>query len=281
METIWPTIQLETYYMERWNCHRHYLTTLDWSTYDNIFQTLKPSLQVFSIKTMSGWLPVRHHLNKMTTAQFTCPMCHHDETVPHLFQCSKRKLWQEKFLQQLEEKLVSMKTHLKLRTTITTHYQQLFTDTNTYHHIRQFTVFVGLFPTDWKHQHSIDCQGTQNTMNKWARQLGKWVIHQSHELWLARNTSIHDKDKRHSTMDTILNQKIRHLYSLQEEIGYHDRDMFSHPLEERLKLSYHQKMTWLTQTTKTMKISMEEYAEKKTTGQQDIRKFFQTRQKSQ
>ena len=230
---------------------------------------------------MFGWLPVCHHLNKMTTEQLTCPLCSQDETVPHLFQCPERKLWQKQFIQQLEDKLESWKTPTPLRNLLLTHYQHLIYDTDTHHHIRQFTVFVGLFPNTWKHQYSSDCQCPTNIMNQWARRLGKWVTQQSHDLWLQRNASIHDIETRHSTKDTILNQKIRHLYSLQEEISYHDREIFSQPVEDRLKLSYQQKMTWLTQTTKTMKISMEQYTEKKTTGQQDIRKFFKTRKKSQ
>jgi len=175
METLWPTVKIEKYYMDRWNCNHHHLKNLDWSTYDINFQSLRPSLQVFSIKTMSGWLPVRHHLNKMTTEQFTCPLCTQDETVPHLFQCPERKLWQKQFIQQLEDKLESWKTPTPLRNLLLTHYQHLIYDTDTHHHIRQFTVFVGLFPNTWKHQYSSDCQCPTNIMNQWARRLGKWV----------------------------------------------------------------------------------------------------------
>ena len=75
-------------------------------------------------------------------------------------------------------------------------------------------------------------------------------------------------------MDRVLNQKIRHLYSLQTEIGYRDRVLFSQPIEDRLTLSTHQKMTWITRTTQTMKVSMEEFDRKQTTGQQDIQQFF-------
>ena len=81
-------------------------------------------------------------------------------------------------------------------------------------------------------------------------------------------------------MDHILNDKIRHLYTLQNDIGYHDRDLFAQPLEERLRLITHQKMTWLTNTTRTMKVSMEEFEHKQTTGQRDIRQFFQKSKKS-
>ena len=82
-------------------------------------------------------------------------------------------------------------------------------------------------------------------------------------------------------MDHVLNDKIRHLYSLQTEIGYHDWDIFAQPLEERFQLPTHQKMTWVTNTICTIKVSMEEFAEKQTTGQRDIRQYFQKCMKSQ
>jgi len=50
--------------------------------------------------------------------------------------------------------------------------------------------------------------------------------------------------------------------------------MFQQPLDDRLQLSEKQKMAWIAQTTKTMKVSMETYQNHQTTGQQDIRKFF-------
>ena len=78
-----------------------------------------------------------------------------------------------------------------------------------------------------------------------------------------------------STMDHVLDKKIRQLYSLQDEIGYHDHDIFAQPLEDRLSLTQHQKMTWISHTTRTMKVSMGEFQKKQTTGQRDIQKFFQ------
>ena len=74
---------------------------------------------------------------------------------------------------------------------------------------------------------------------------------------------------------------IQHLYQLQNEIGYHDRDIFSQPIEDRLQLSEKQKMTWIDQTTQTLKVSMDDYRQKQTHGQKDIRNFFTKQKKSQ
>ena len=67
---------------------------------------------------------------------------------------------------------------------------------------------------------------------------------------------------------------LNHLYKLQHAIGYHDRDIFSQPIKERLTLTEKQKMTWIEHTTRTMKVSMEDYQKKQTTGQRDIQQYF-------
>ena len=70
------------------------------------------------------------------------------------------------------------------------------------------------------------------------------------------------------------------MYRLQNEIGYHDRDLFQKPIDERLQLPERQKVAWIEHTTKTMKVSMEDYAQKQKTGQRDIRQFFGKKQDS-
>ena len=71
-------------------------------------------------------------------------------------------------------------------------------------------------------------------------------------------------------MESVLNNKIRQLYRLQADIGYHDRVLFHITLDERLKMTENKKMTWLEQTSKTMKVSMEDYQQKMRSGQKDI-----------
>ena len=112
------------------------------------------------------------------------------------------------------------------------------------------------------------------------KQLAKWLIRQGYEICTTRNNNVHNKEKKASPMEYALNQKIRTLYSLQYEVGYHDRDIFSIPMEDRLQLTQHQKMTCITHTTKTMKVSMQEYQTKQTTGQQDIQQYFTKRPQS-
>ena len=57
--------------------------------------------------------------------------------------------------------------------------------------------------------------------------------------------------------------------------------MFHLPEEERIQMTPAQKMTWIATTTKTMKVSIDEFKKKQTTGQKDIRQFFQKKSQSQ
>ena len=79
----------------------------------------------------------------------------------------------------------------------------------------------------------------------------------------------------------MLNNKIHQLYDLKHSIGYHDQNMFSQLIDEQLSLSEKQKMRWIEQTTKTMKVSMAKYENKQTTGQRDIRQFFSAKDTKQ
>ena len=164
----------------------------------------------------------------------------------------------------------------ELLKTIITHLNGLLRDDLRHHQFHEFKVFAGLLPKTWTEILVQDHQYlSSNKSTYWLRKIGRWFIQKGHDLWLMRNQTIHKTEDKETHIDEVLNQKIRNLYSLQADIGYHDRSIFDQPLEDRLTLPHHQKMTWISQTTRTMKVSMEEFKNKQTTGQRDIREFFQ------
>ena len=280
LETSGSTYVAEQYYMDRWQCNISYLTTLDWHNYKVQFQQARPGLRIYMIKILTGWLPVKYHINKMSKDISQCHLCNQNETIAHLFQCSHREHWKRQHYKHLTQYLTKLHTPSTLQQNIITHIKNITQQPDEYSNFHHFIIYAGLLPLQWKESLGTHSTFTSTMCDKWMKQLGQWFTTQGHELWISRNNNLHDKEKKHSTMDYILNQKIRRLYSLQEAIGYHDRDLFATPLEDRLNLNNHQKMLWITTTTKTMKVSMEEFQTKQTTGQRDIRQYFTKRSQS-
>ena len=185
--------------------------------------------------------------------------------------------------QKLTTSVKKYQTPPELSREVNEHFTLILNTTMMTNEFQQYTIFAGLLPTNWAHsQHMNNGQSgdSYNTSARWAAKICYWLTQQGHEVWKARNKQIHKETSATATHE-YLNTKIRHLYNLQNEIGYHDRDLFSQPIEERFNLTEKQKMTWLAQTTKTMKISMEAYRKKQETGQKDIQQFFPTRNKLQ
>jgi len=272
LETNWPSYSLENYYMNRWQITHTELQENDWSTYEKLYKKSSPQLQKFMVKLLTGWLPVYHHVNKTTMEQTMCPWCKNDETIPHMFQCTHRASWRTQFQHKLQQTLSTKNTSTEMQHLIYQHIHNLLTNPTQYSHFHHFKIFSGLLPRSWfrpPHKQNND-RTTQNKMMK----LSKWFVNQGHELWLLRNQQVQ------ATSDTTpnqkrLNQKIAHLYKLQEELPIHDRVLFDTPLEERLELTEKQKITWIDETTATVRVSIAEHKQKMSTGQTDIRQFFQ------
>jgi len=280
LENNWNAYKLENYYIHRWNTTATTLQQFDWNIYTKNYERSKPSLQTYILKTMTGWLPVFYNLNKMEHKQQHCHLCHQSETIPHLFQCRYRKTWKNQFLTQLDTHLRSTKTEASFATQLHHHMHQLLYEPHDFDHFKHFTVFAGFLPTDWKQQAISPSSSSTNTadlQHRWALQFSAWITSQGHELWCLRNQQIHDKDNTMTQSERLLNNKITQLYELKNAIGYHDQDIFSQPIDEKLSLSEKQKMRWIEQTTKTMKVSMADYENKQTTGQKDIRHFFSSK----
>ena len=284
MEHQSTTYTVENYYCRQWQYSAQKLASFDWHTYSKNYDNAASNVQTYIIKVMTGWLPVYHNLNKMLTIKKLCPLCHKDETIGHIFSCEGRTAWRDQFLQQLQQFLIKIHTNPELTEQIITHITTLINGTIEKDHFKHYTIFAGLFPLKWtthEKDHNYKMATDPQQTQKWAKQFSAWMTKTGHEVWLRRNQQIHSNDNTESTVHSFLNQKIQQLYQLQHEIGYHDRNIFQKPIDEGLALTEKQKMTWIEQTTQTMKVSMEEYHKKQTTGQRDICQFFEKSKDSQ
>ena len=227
---------------------------------------------------MTGWLPVFHHLNKMTTTQKKCPLCQNDETIAHLFQCQHRHQWRQQLLTNIKDKISKLHMPQQTQQEIVTHIQQVTHNSLSYHHFHHFSVFAGLLPKQWSVQPHMESNPTQH--QQWQTTLGNWLIQQGMDLWATRNKKVHE-DTTQSTIHRMQNEKIQQLYTLQHDINQHDRGMFHAPIEERYKMSEKQKQKWIEETTKTVQQCMLDHQQKMKEGQKDIRTYFGNTEKSQ
>ena len=124
------------------------ITALDWNVYHINYKKVTEAQKKFMIKVLTGWLPVYHHLNKMTQEQRLCPLCQQEETISHLFQCRRRNTWKTQFRQSLRTKLQHLDTPQELTNKVmNTIQERLHEDHNT--SLYQYIMFAGLIPRDW------------------------------------------------------------------------------------------------------------------------------------
>ena len=147
--------------------------------------------------------------------------------------------------QPTRKKLRQITTDAKFANQLHHHMHQVLFNTQEFEHFKHFTLFAGLLPNDWKHQAipstSITTTNSQQ-QQRWAQKLSEWLTAQGHELWSLRNHQLYNNSDTMSQVERALNNKIHQLYQLKNSIGYHDQDIFSQPIEERLSLSEKQKM---------------------------------------
>ena len=106
--------------------------------------------------------------------------------------------------------------------------------------------------------------------------LSQKKVIQGYELWMVRNTSLHENNDTQDFTHQHLNEKIQHLYTLQHDVGSHDQDIFHTPIEDQYQLTIKQNQVWIETTAKTIHHCIYEHTQKMSTGQSDIRKFFRT-----
>ena len=74
----------------------------------------------------------------------------------------------------------------------------------------------------------------------------QFLWQQSHIIWLQRNNDVHgdSEESKQSTLKSC-EARLKAVYSLQEEVSYYDKQIFSKLIEEMLKLPIRQIHKWL------------------------------------
>ena len=144
-----------------------------WTMYEKNFNKSSPMLQKYTIKMLTGWLPVFHQVNKTTPGQTMCPMCQNDETISHMFHCQHHTNWHKQCEEKLHNHLLKQNAPPELTATICHHIHKILTEPAQHQH---FKIFAGLLQ---HHQHNIH-EGTSDMHG--TLKLSKWFSHQGYEL---------------------------------------------------------------------------------------------------
>ena len=189
-----------------------------------------------------------------------------------MFQCQHRLTWRTQFQQKLTNQLQKIKTPQALQTKIEQWFINILTNPQHHQQFHQFNAFAGLPPLQWRQEHRNT--HTHHNTNRWILILNNWLVLQGFDLWMQRNKALHDNTEQPNITHQILNEKIKHLYTLQHDVGSHDREIFQTPIEEKFKLTLQQQKIWIDTTATTIHQCIYEQNQKMSTGQLDIRTFF-------
>ena len=190
-----------------------------------------------------------------------------------MFQCLQRHHWRQQFEEQLTQQLQALNTSQRDQEEITQQVHNILHESQQHQHFHHFKIFGGLLPRPWGRT-TTNKNGNSN-YNLWHVKMSRWFTQQGHKLWLQRNQQ--NKPQEDNTpIKQRLQQQIKNLYTLQDEVPYLDKTIFDTPLEERIQMTDRSKQIWIAETTKTVKKCMAEHKEKMSNGQTDIHQFTQS-----
>jgi hypothetical protein len=109
----------------------------------------------------------------------------------------------------------------------------------------------------------------------WSSKITTWLINKANTIWKARNEELHkpsSPDNQQIARAALeLQARVRELYEQKDNVNYQDRDLFEIPLESRLQHSVSIMRAWVTSTSKTLGICIEDFAVATARSNSDIR----------
>ena len=144
-------------------------------------------------------------------------------------------------------------------------------------------LFLGIPHSSWPEQQQIHLETTKEISDKpdlgvhWMHKFIKWLVHELYRLWQSRNDDVHKPKDTPSRLKQETKAKVRHLYSLADQVSSADRVIFDVALENRLTHHWTSLAAWVSRTLPVIKKCMKDHAKKQATGQKDLRTYFPVR----
>ena len=211
--------------------------------------------------------------------------------------CPARQSWRDLFIQQLREFLADNDTCPQLIEPICTGCSLWLNSAtpaipenpdappafNTQTQSGWHLFFIGLPHSTWATHQQQFLEKEKDIKNKpalgvhWLHKIIKWTIHELFRLWKSRNDDVHKPKDTPSRLEQETHARVRHLYSLADQVGHADRVLFDVPIENRLTHHWTSLAAWVSRTLPVLKVCMQDHAKKQASGQRDLRNYFQAR----
>ena len=139
--------------------------------------------------------------------------------------------------------------------------------------------FFGFLSCEWGHrqQRYYNKIGERKlTAKTWGMKVIQYTWVQAKKAWKLRNDIVHDKvdpaSKHHYRME--IEDKVKYLYTLENQLSMFDRDLLAVPLEERLQDKTYALEIWHDETYPLIRDCVRDFQARTTGGMKDIRDYF-------
>jgi hypothetical protein len=247
--------------------------------------------QTFSIKHSIGWTATGKRLKLQGNIISTCPICQDEEDTDHLLLCSARKAKVKNLFITFQEHMREIDTDPLIYQALSAGFHQwLFPDedqipiptnlSSTFAHqsyLGWHFAARGFLSSKWAIQQDRYAEINDSIIigDVWCAKICKWWIQATHEIWLERNSSVHDatEDGSNRQAEEIRAQVIL-LYEKETDLPARDRIIFNLPLNQRLKQPIHLLTIWLNNMTPIVENCIQIFHARLLRGHRDIRTYF-------
>ena len=234
------------------------LYDIDWDAYKGARRQFPKLQRSYTTKLCCKWLPTATRVALYNNSSDQCVLCNQPESQTHIFLCQHdtRQKWRHQTITNLDKFLTKQNTAPAIKDRIKNgldawlHGRPTNVQNDPQSSIGWESFFYGYIAAEWGHEQQRylhkNKKSDKDSAYTWAMKLIQFLWQQSHIIWLQRNNDVHgdSEDSKQSTLKSC-EARLRAVYSLQDEVSYYDKQIFSKSIDEMLRLPIRQIHKWL------------------------------------
>jgi hypothetical protein len=300
LQDSWRALEIQQYYRRRLRLDYNTLHWINWAGLAKARRTMTEAQRKFLVKFTIGWLPVGKRQAMYGKSICDCHRCGKLETCDHIMQCSHLGTENERLVQDLATYLRKERTKEEIITALCDGWSQWLQAENAeyvhrpenlpaltgkaYHQQNKIgwgRLCFGMLSNEWsaiQEHHGERTIENRTLGDSWNSKVSSWIILRCQERWDKRNKEIHDPNEETDfiTREALeTSERVKYLYSREHELRHDDRlKIYDLTLEDRLATTTRQQKEWANTVEPTIKVCLNEEAERNVQKNQDIRNFF-------